>query len=361
MSPKMSSAAGPKTFEKEPLLNWTKAIFQKIGVPTEDASTVADSLIEADLRGVESHGITRLLGVYVKRIQSGVMNHLSKLEIVREKPSVALIDCHNSFGQVGARLAMTMAIEKARHTGIGFVATTHSNHYGTAGYWAMMALKHGMIGFSATNTPAMVAPTGGRQPMLGTNPFAVAIPAGNDVPFVLDLATTVVARGRIALHAKQDKPLDPGWAFDELGQPTTDPHEALRGLLAPLGGHKGYGLALAIDILCGLMTGANYGAHFPGVIANNFDTPTDVGSVFFAINIECFTDLAEFGQRIDKAFSEIRNCAKAAGTQRIYIPGEISFETKRNRLANGIPLPNEIIVEFEGLGRSLGIPFPSQN
>ncbi len=228
-----------------------------------------DSMIEANLRGVDTHGITRMLCVYVERIQKGVMSAKSNLDVVRERTSTALIDCHNSIGQVGADRAMRMTIEKARKTGVAFSAVSHSNHYGMAAYWAMMALPHGMIGFSSTNAPAAMAPTGGRTAMFGTNPFAVAIPAGRELPVVLDLATTVVARGRINLYAKQDKPLEPGWAFDERGVPTTDPHTALKGLLAPIGGYKGYGITLAMDFLCGMLTGSNYGAHFPGFLADN--------------------------------------------------------------------------------------------
>ncbi len=230
-------------FPAPKLRAWTEQVFQKVGVSKEDAVLLTDSLIEANLRGVDTHGITRMLCVYVKRMQVGVVNPKTELKVIREHPSTALIHCKNSIGQVGSNHAMRLAIDKAKTTGVAFVATTHSNHYGAAAYWAMMALDHGMIGFSSTNAPAVVAPTGGRTPMLGTNPFAVAIPAGQEQPMVLDLATTVVARGRILLYAKQNKPLEPGWAFDELGRPTVDPHAAVKGLLAPIGGYKGYGIA----------------------------------------------------------------------------------------------------------------------
>jgi len=194
--------------------------------------------------------------------------------------------------------------------------------------------------------------------MLGTNPFAIAIPAGQDQPMVLDLATTVVARGRILLYAKQNKPLEPGWAFDEQGRPTTDPQSALKGLLAPIGGYKGYGIALAIDFLCGVLTGSNYGTHFPGFLADNMKDPTDVGSIFAAINVDSFMDLPEFTAGMDRAIREIKTSAKAEGVKRIYIPGEIELETKAERLATGIPIPGAIVKDFEALGRELGLPFP---
>jgi LDH2 family malate/lactate/ureidoglycolate dehydrogenase len=299
-----------------------------------------------------------VLCTYVKRIQAGVMSPRTELAVVREQASTALIDCKNSIGQVGAARAMRLAIDKAAKTGVAFVAVTHSNHYGAAAYWAMMAPEHGMIGFSSTNAPATVAPTGGRTAMLGTNPFAIAIPAGQEQPMVLDLATTVVARGRVMLYAKQNKPLEPGWAFDERGVPTTDPHAALKGLLAPIGGYKGYGISLAIDLLCGVLTGSSYGSHFPGFLADNLKEPTDVGSVFAAINVESFMDLPEFKASMDKALREMKNSERAEGVKRIYIPGEIELETKADRLKNGIPIPDAVVQDFIALGQELGIPFP---
>ncbi len=346
-------------YPAEKLRAFTLQVFQKVGVSPEDAELVTNSLIEANLRGVDTHGVTRMLNVYIKRLQVGVMSPRTSLVVVREKAATALIDCHNSIGQVGATRAMQLAIKKAKETGTAFVAVTHSNHYGAAAYYAMMALEHGMIGFSATNAPAAVAPTGGRKPLLGTNPLAVAIPAGEELPVVLDFATTVVARGRIVLYAKQNKPLEPGWAFDEMGRPTVDPQAALRGLLAPIGGYKGYGLALVVDLLSGVLTGANYGAHFPGFLADNLETPSDIGSVFAAVNVESFMDLPEFKVRMDAALREIKQSPLAEGARRIYIPGEIEFETKAERLQNGIPVPEPIVKEFIALGEELGVPFPA--
>ena len=345
-------------FPADRLRAWSEQVFQKVGVAKDDAALLTDTLIEANLRGVDTHGVTRVLCTYVKRIQAGVMSPRTELAVVRERASTALIDCKNSIGQVGAARAMRLAIDKAAKTGVAFVAVTHSNHYGAAAYWAMMAPEHGMIGFSSTNAPATVAPTGGRTAMLGTNPFAFAIPAGQEQSMVLDLATTVVARGRVMLYAKQNKPLEPGWAFDERGVPTTDPHAALKGLLAPIGGYKGYGISLAIDLLCGVLTGSSYGSHFPGFLADNLKEPTDVGSVFAAINIESFMDLPEFKASMDKALREMKNSERADGVKRIYIPGEIELETKADRLKHGIPIPEAVVKDFVALGQELKVPFP---
>jgi LDH2 family malate/lactate/ureidoglycolate dehydrogenase len=246
---------------------------------------------------------------------------------------------------------MRMTIEKAKKTGVAFVATTHSNHYGAAAYWAMMALQHGMIGFSATNAPATVAPTGGRTAMLGTNPFAIAIPAGQEQPMVLDLATTVVARGRILLYAKQNKPLEPGWAFDAQGRPTTDAQAALKGLLAPIGGYKGYGIALAIDMLCGVLTGSSYGTHFPGFLADNLKEPTDVGSVFAAVNVESFMDLPDFTAGMVKISKSNRKPTAWRGSS-----GEMSW-SQADRLKNGIRF--RAVVRTSRRWERLAVAFPT--
>ena len=342
----------------EALGEWARKILMKVGVGEADAAIVADSLIAANLRGVDTHGVNRMLGVYITRIEHRLMNTAPRFEIVRERASTAIIDCHNSIGQLGSRFAMQKTLEKAKNCGAAFVVTTHSNHYGAAAYWAMMALEHGMIGFSSVNAPATLAPTGGREPLLGTNPIAIAIPAGKDIPFVLDMATTVVARGRIVLYAKQNKTLEPGWALDSLGRPTTDPLVAMKGLLAPIGGYKGYGIAFAVDILSGVLTGSNFGKHFPGMLAENLETPTDVGGVFAAIDIESFMDLGEFTKRMEQASAEMRACAKAEGVERIYTPGEIEHHTARERTQTCIPFPAEIHKECRELGERLGVPFP---
>jgi LDH2 family malate/lactate/ureidoglycolate dehydrogenase len=354
----MPGVDGGILYPADRLRGWTRQVFQKVGVSSEDAELVTDSLIEANLRGVDTHGITRVLNVYIKRIQVGVMSPRTDIEVVRENASTAMLDCKNSIGQVGAARATRMAIEKAKRTGVGFTAVTHSNHYGAAAYYAMMGLDQGMIGFTCTNAPATVAPWGGRTPMLGTNPIAYAVPAGEEQAMVVDLATTVVARGRILLYAKQNRQLEPGWAFDDMGRPTVDAQAALKGLLAPIGGYKGYGLALVVDILSGVLTGSNYGTHFPGFLADEMKTPSDIGSVFCAINVESFMDLPEFKARMDAALREIKSSARADGVGRIYIPGEIEYETKMDRLAHGIPVPEQVVADFVALGNELGVPFP---
>lgn len=354
----MPGVDGGILFTADQLREFTVGVFQKAGASREDALVVTESLIEANLRGVDTHGITRILATYIKRIQKGLMDPDAKPVIVRERAGTALVDANNGIGQVAAKFCMDLAIHKAKNAGVAYVAVTNSNHYGAAAYWTMMALPHDMIGFSATNGPAGVAPWGGRKPMLSTNPISFALPAGEERPVVLDLATTTVARGRVVLYAKQNRPLEPGWAFDERGVPTTDPHVALKGLLAPLGGYKGYGLALVVDLLAGVMTGANYGAHFPGFLAEDFTRPTGVGSIFAAVDLDGFVDVKEYKARIDSALREIKSSPLAEGAKRIYIPGEIEAEMTEERLKNGIPVPEPVVAELEELGKEMGVPFP---
>ncbi|MCL4535325.1 MAG: Ldh family oxidoreductase [Bacteroidetes bacterium] len=355
----MPGVESGKLYPPEVLRSFAAAVFEKVGVSQEDAALVADSLIEANLRGVDTHGVTRMLCVYVKRVQAGLIRAKTMIMVTSDRPSVALLDGHNSLGQVVSKRAMTMAIEKAARTGCAVAGVTNSNHFGASAYYSMMALAHDQIGIAMTNSPAFVPPWGGRQPMFGTNPLSIAFPGDKEGSVVLDMATTTVARGRIVLYDKQNIPLDPGWAFDAAGRPTTDPHEAMKGLLQPLGGYKGYGLALAVDLLTGILTGGDYSFHMGGALADDFSRPTGVGSFFGAIAVDAFMDPAEFKRRVDRVIREIHESPKAEGVSRIYIPGEIEAESTARRLKEGIPLPAVVVKEFVELGDELGVPFPA--
>ncbi len=345
-------------FTEAELHEFTVKAFQKVGASAKDAATIADSLIAANLRGVDTHGITRMLSTYVKRIEKGLMDPKAQPFIERERAGTAQVNANNCIGQVSARYCMELAIEKAKTAGVSFVTQHNANHYGAAAFWTMMALPHNMIGMSATNGPAGVAPWGGRKPMLSTNPISWAIPAGKEPPFVLDLATTTVARGRIVLYAKQNLPLENGWAFDDRGVPTTDAQAALKGLLAPMAGYKGYGLSLMIDLTAGVLSGANYGDLFPGFLAEDFSRPTGVGSIFSAIDVTAFMDLADYQARMDEALRKIKSSPLAEGSKRIYIPGEIEAEMTEARRRDGIPVPEAVVKELIVTGEEIGVPFP---
>jgi L-2-hydroxycarboxylate dehydrogenase (NAD+) len=252
--------------DEQKLKAFVRACLERVDVEPAYAAQVADVLVEADARGIESHGIARLGSFYVSRIQAGIMNPRPSYRRVRETPTTVLIDADNGLGHPAAILAMRAIIEKARLVGVAFGNVRNSNHYGIAAYYAMMALEHDMIGFSSTNSVRYAVPTFGRDLMLGTNPFAYAVPAGREPPFVLDFATTTVPLGRLEIYKRRGLPLLEGWAVDAEGEPTRDPDAALAGALLPLGGfgteqggHKGYGLGLLSDILCGVLSGVHSG------------------------------------------------------------------------------------------------------
>ncbi|MBU0705281.1 MAG: Ldh family oxidoreductase, partial [Chloroflexi bacterium] len=257
--------------QAEPLKDFSTQVFQKLGIPEEDARITADVLVAADLRGVDSHGVARLRR-YVNGLRDGMMLARPEVEVMTETPVTALIDAGGGLGQPVSYRAMEQAIQKARDYGAGFVTVRNSNHYGIAGYYAMMALEHDCIGISMTNAAVLVVPTFGRDSMLGTNPIAVAAPAGEERPFVLDMATSTVPRGKLEVYNRLEKPIPSGWATDETGAPTDDAGRVLEnfkqrasGGLLPLGGagellsgHKGYGLSLWVDIFCAVLSGAAY-------------------------------------------------------------------------------------------------------
>lgn len=335
-----------------------EALFQAVGVPPEDAALTADNLVEANLRGVDTHGVTRVLIPYVRRIQKGLMEPVTRVTTVRERPATALLDGGNGIGQVIGARAMGLAIDKAATTGVGWIGVFHSNHFGAAAYYAMRALERDMVGIVATNGPPAVAPWGGRQAMLSTNPLAFAIPAGAEPPVVLDMATTVVSRGRITLFAQRGTEIPTGWALDEEGRPTNNPVAALRGTLQPLGGYKGYGLSLILDMLCGVLTGAGFGVHFGGHLASYEGPPQNVGSLFAAVSVDSFMDAAAFRARVDTALRELKESPRAPDVARIYAPGEMEHEMRAKRLVEGIPLPPEVDRELRGLAEELRVEYP---
>ncbi len=354
----MAQTTDSPLYSPRSLHGFTESVFRAVGVPEDDARITAENLIEADLRGVESHGISRLLLPYVRRIQKGLMRPVTELTVVRERPGTALLDGGNGLGQVVAHRAMDMAIAKAEATGAGWVAVRNSNHFGAAGYFALRAAARDMIGIIGTNGPAAVAPFGGRAPMLSTNPLAFAVPAGQEPPVLLDMATTVVSRGRILLYAKKGLDIPPTWALDEAGQPTTSAREALKGTLQPMAGYKGYGLSLIVDLLSGVLTGATYGMHCQGFLLDYTRPPADLGSFFAAVSVDSFMDVPEFRARVDQALREIKSSPRAPGVERIYAPGEIEHERRAVSLDRGITVPAEVLPELSALGEELGVVFP---
>jgi L-2-hydroxycarboxylate dehydrogenase (NAD+) len=344
-------------------------VFEKLNVPTEEAQVTADVLLAANLRGIDSHGVARLRR-YVKGLQDGVMLARPEEKVVSEAATTALIDAGAGLGQPVSYRTMRLAIEKADRYGTGFVTVRNSNHYGIAGFYAMMALEHDMIGISMTNAAPLVLPTFGRDAILGTNPIALAAPAGEERPFVLDMATSTVSRGKLEVYNRQENPLPLGWATDETGTPTADAARVLDNMLArrgggllPLGGageefsgHKGYGLALMVDILCGVLPGAGYADVIYPETAEGKPLPADVGHFFGAIKISAFRPLDEFKATMDDIIRRLKNAPKAKGATRIYIHGEKEHEEAERRAA-GIPLGPKVEADLKALAQELGVEY----
>ncbi|WP_422448017.1 Ldh family oxidoreductase [Thermoanaerobacterium sp. DL9XJH110] len=328
-------------------------LFEREGVPTNDAQIIVDNLVKANLRGVDSHGVSRI-PIYMKRLKLKLVEPVCKIKFEKKVGSVAVINGCNSMGAVVGYNAMKYAINAAREKGIFFIAVNNSNHFGTAAFYSMMALDYDMIGFATSNAPSTMAPWGGIKPFIGTNPFSFAIPAGKRMPIVIDMATSVVARGKIILAEKNNQRIPEGWAINKEGEVTTDAKEALEGSVLPFGGPKGYAISLLIDILCGILSGAAYGPYI-GNLYENFVEAQNVGHCFAAIDISKFIDVEVFKYRIDKMIEEIKDSPKAKNVEEIYLPGEIEYRTQKERLEKGIPLTLPVIQELKELGRSYNV------
>lgn len=336
------------------LRNFGTIILQKVGVPRDDAQIVADSMIEANLRGVDSHGISRIK-VYVDKIRAGAINPSGEIKILKDFNAIGLISGNDSLGQSTAYKAMNIAIEKARVYGIGAVGVQHTNHIGMASYYTLQAIEHDMIGLVLTNGSPNMPPLGGRQAMLGTNPLALGIPSGKEAPYIMDIATSQASRGKIILAAKQGLPIPSDWAFTKEGLPTTDPNEALKGLVQPMAGHKGYVLSLGLDIMSGVLTGSRYADKIPHMYDFSKNEPQNIGNWIQAVNIEAFIELDLFKERMDDILRVMKNCDREPGCERIYTPGEIEYETRIKRLQQGIPVSKEVADELNNLSKDYNI------
>jgi LDH2 family malate/lactate/ureidoglycolate dehydrogenase len=337
-------------------------VLTKSGVAAEDAAVVADVLAAADLRGIESHGSGRLESYYVSRIRAGQLDPKPKVETVRETETSLVVDAGNGLGHPVAKRTMERVIAKAAKNGTAFAAIRNSNHYGIAGYYAMMALEHGMIGIASTNSVRYGAPTNGKAIMLGTNPLAFAIPTAKEPAFVLDFATTTVPRGKLEVYNRKGLQLKPGWAVDADGHETRDPQAALKGALLPLGGfgvegggHKGYGLGLLVDILCGVLSGGAFGNDL--ALPNSPPEPGKISHFLGAFRVDGFRDLDAFKADMDRELRAFKDSAKAPGAERIYVAGEIEHENTIRHRRDGIPIHAKVWAGLEKLAGELDIPF----
>jgi LDH2 family malate/lactate/ureidoglycolate dehydrogenase len=343
--------------QADALRKFCAELFEKTGMKAEEALVNADNLVDADLKGIDSHGASRM-PLYLKRIRLGLVRANCELKVLSERLSAATLDACNSMGPSVSRRAMEMAMDKAAQTGIALVSVGNSNHNGTAGYYAEQALGRGMIGVAGTNSKARMAAWGGRDSYFGTNPLAVAIPAGRQLPILADMASSVVARGKLVVAAKKKQPIPPGWALDKQGQPTTDPAEGVLGSVMPAAGPKGSAMALVIDVLCGVLSGSLFGPHVRDLYTD-FDQPAGVSHVFGAINIEAFTSVDRFRSEMDSMIAEIKNSTPAKGVGEIFLPGEIELRRREKWLKEGIPMAAAIVKELRQEGEQQGVRFPA--
>ncbi|HXB53158.1 MAG TPA: Ldh family oxidoreductase [Vicinamibacteria bacterium] len=342
-------------------------VFSRLGVPEAEARIAADVLACADSRGVDSHGVARLRS-YAELLAAGKINPRPVLRLVRETASTATVDGDNGLGLVVGPKVNEIAMEKAERAGTGWAVVRNSNHFGIAGYYPLRALERGMIGWAMTNSSRGVAPLWGAERMLGTNPIAIAFPAEKEPPIVIDMATSAVAYGKIEMAQREGAPIPEGWAVDRNGQATTDPGAILAGgSLLPLGsdrergGHKGYCLALMVDVLSAVLSGANWGPFTPSFTLRG-DPPLrsvgqGLGHFFGAMRVDAFRDGSEFRAQIDDFVRTLRNTRPAPGTKGPLIPGDPEREAEEERARGGIPLLPAVVKDLCEVSRQTGVPF----
>ena len=341
----------------DPLKDFCSRILQKVGLPEPDADLTVDNLVFANLRGTDSHGISRL-GIYIQLIEGGVVKTRPSLKILRDNGSTLLIDGDDALGQVSGELAMKLAIERAEKGGISCVGVRNGGHLGALAYWAMKALPYDLIGICTTNTSPVLAPWGGKEPGLGNNPFAIAAPTGNENPLVLDMAHSIVARGNLFLAQREGKKIPEEWAIDKNGKPTQDPNKALEGAVSPIGTYKGSGIAIMIDVLCGVLMGSAFGRDTGSVIPPDLSKHLGLGHVMMAIPIKDFIPVDDFKSRINRLIEQVKQNPLADGFDEVLVPNEKEFRTEFIRKKEGIPLTRATMDELCRLAEKCRIPFP---
>lgn len=356
-----------KNYPYKALHKFALTVFKKIGCNDEEAQLATDVLLSADLRGIDSHGLARLSG-YIRLWEANRINAKPTIKIIHESSSTAVVDGDGGLGLVVAPKAMQIAIDKAKQCGTGWVSVQHSNHFGIAGYHAMMALEHDMIGIAMTNASPLVAPTFSVERLLGTNPIAVAIPADKQPPFVADMATTTAANGKLEILQRKNKNAPLGWIQDKEGKPSDNPHELKEGgALIPLGSdyehgsHKGYGLGSIVDIFSAVLSGANYGPWVPPFVSF-LAPPADpvgkgIGHFFGAMRIDAFRPAGEFKSHMDNWISRFRSAKTVEGQPKVLIPGDPEREMNAIRIKEGIPLNPKVVLDLTELGKKFDLSF----
>lgn len=360
--------------ETRPFISWQladdfmTAVFEKMGVPTEDARLCADVLLESDRRGIESHGCNRFKPIYIDRIKSGILNPVTKIDILKETPTTAVLDANDGMGMVASKKAMDMCIEKAHKYGMGMVAVRNSSHYGIAGYWTGLAAKENMIGISGTNARPSVAPTFGVENMLGTNPLTFSMPTDEPFPFTLDCATSVIQNGKIEYYARINHDTPKGLVISREGEELTDSAEILKKIrsqqaaLAPLGGfgettggYKGYGYSMVVEILSAALQSGLFLKALDGKDEEGKIRPYHLGHFFIAIDTEAFMGAEAFKKTCGDILRDLRGSEKAPGQERIYTAGEKEYDVWMYRKDKGVPVTEAVQKEFIGLRDEFGL------
>ena len=348
----------PRKYSAHQLESFVRQVLSKLRVPDEDAGFAAEALVDADLLGVDSHGVRRLEAHpgFLPGLEKGLINPAPKARVIKESAATVLLDGDNGLGVVVATRAMRLAIEKAGAAGIGAVAVTNTHHLGIACHYAMMALDHGMIGIAMTNAYPQMVPTGGAKASLGTNPISIAAPSGDRPAFILDIASSVVSYGRIDLARQQGASLPDGWLVDKDGRPSNDPIDIERGgALLPLGSrpelgsYKGTGLAIMVDVLSGVLSGAGYGSILD-------PSSWTTGHFMLAIDIEAFRPLVDFRRMMDAMVDALRSTPTVAGVERVTVPGERKLATRAERKRAGIALPPPVVESLTRVSRRYDVP-----
>lgn len=336
-------------FSADSLRDWIIPLFIRISVPSDHAQILADGLVAASLRGVDTHGVM-YARTYAQDIQNGVVNPQPNIKVVSEKAGTALIDGDLALGIVTGHKAMRLAMDKAKESGVGAVGVRNSTHFGMTALYPLLAVAEGMIGMAFSNSSPVMAPWGGKSLLMGSNPLALGVPGGDDGDMVLDMATSKVAWGKMNVLAKAGKMMPLDWATDLDGKPTDDPKIGMKGLLLPLGDHKGYGLAVFIDLICAALTGA--------ALDHEIENEQDYGHFFIAIDVNAFLPAAALRERVAGLAQIFHESTPLKEDGRIYMPGEIEAQIKKQRLAEGIPIPDTVVSELTTLGAELDVPFP---
>lgn len=328
----------------------------KVGIGEEDAKLVSETMLVADLRGINSHGFIRL-PIYIERIKNGLINANGKVEIIKENSSLTLVDANYVPGQVAATKAMEVSIQKAKETGIGLTVVKNSNHFGIAAYYAEMAANENMIGFAISNVEPLMPAIGGAEKVIGNNPVAIAVPNSSEKnPVILDMALSNVAQGKIIAANKKGDKIPIGWGVDKDGVDTQDPNEVLNGgLMLPFGGPKGFGLALLTEVLTGVISGGQFSKNIPSLYG--LEEKQSISYFMLAIDISFFMDIDEYAPRMDTFTSYIKDSKKAPRVEELFLPGEIEFNRQAVNEEKGVPIDESVLKELKNMGETLGVEF----